>query len=154
MIVAMEKLWDTVTKSLEHDAVMWIGVTLILLLTLAASQKTEPVWQAYRPKGYNRGKRMLRRARRDFVDNLVSQEFVDTVEMHVYNGQITRQEATEIYRRMKQLFPIRNLFPNPELLKENIRKRLGTHVTPNLPDKKPTVRPKNLFDNSPKRVAL
>lgn len=151
----LEKLWDLVVKSFEHDAVVWIGVALILLLALAASQNNKPVWWAhFKPRSYNRGKRMLRRARREFVDNLVAQEFVDTVEMHVYNGEITRQEATECYRRMKRLFPIRNLFPNPELLKENIKKRLGKHTTPNLPGKTVTIRPKNLFDNSPKRVAL
>jgi len=127
---------------------------IILLLTLAASHKTEPGWLAYRPRSYQRGKRMLRRARRQFVDNLVTQDFVDSVETRVYNGEITRPEATEIYRRIKGLFPLRNLFPNPELLKENIRKRLGKHTAPNFPDKKPVVRPKNLFDNSPKRVAL
>lgn len=150
----MEKLWDVVVKSFERDAVMWVATFVILMLALAASQQSEPGWLAYRPKGYNRGKRMLRRARREFVDNLVAQEFVDTVEMHVYNGEITRQEATECYRRMKRLFPIRNLFPNPELLKENIKKRLGKHVTPNLPGSAPKVRPKNLVDNTPKRVAL
>jgi hypothetical protein len=150
----MEKLWGLVVKSFEQDTVMWIGGFIILMLALAASHKSEPGWLAYRPKGYNRGKRMLRRARREFVDNLVTQEFVDSVEMNVYNGNITRQEASEVYRRMKQLFPIRNLFPKPELLKENIKKRLGKHVEPNLPGKVVKIRAKNLFDNSPKRVAL
>lgn len=151
----MEKLWDAVVKSWEHDAVVWVGVLFILIAVSFASQRTEPAWWVhFKPRSYNRGKRMLRRARREFVDNLVAQEFVDTVEMHVYNGEITRQEATECYRRMKRLFPIRNLFPNPELLKENIKKRLGKHVTPTLPGSAPKVRPKNLFDNTPKRVAL
>ena len=150
----MEKLWGLVVKSFEQDAVVWVGCLIILILTLAASHKSEPGWLAYRPKGYNRGKRMLRRARRDYVDNLIAQEFVDTVEMHVYNGAITRQEAAECYRRMKRLFPIHSLFPSPELLKENIKKRLGKHVEPKLPGTAPKVRPKNLFDNSPKRVAL
>jgi|SRR5579872_1089984 len=149
-----EPLWELVVNHFQQNAIVWIGVGVILLLTFAASQNNEPGWIHFQPRGFNRGKRMLRRARQQFVDNLVTQEFVDSVEMHVYNGQITRQEASEIYRRMKQLFPIRNLFPKPELLKENIRKRLGTHVTPNFPDKKPTVRPKNLFDNSPKRVVM
>jgi hypothetical protein len=150
----MERLWGVVVKSFEQDEVMWIGCLIILLLAMAASHNSKPGWLAYRPKGYNRGKRMLRRARQEHVHNLIAQEFVDTVEMHVYNGAITRQEATECYRRLKQLFPISSLFPNPELLKENIKKRLGKHVEPKLPGSAPKIRPKNLFDNSPKRVAL
>lgn len=150
----MERLWEIVVKSFEQDAVMYIGGFIILMLALAASHKSEPGWLAYRPKGYNRGKRMLRRARQEYVINLVTQEFVDSVEMKVYHGEITRTEATEIYRRMKQLFPIRNLFPSTELLKDNIKKRLGKHVEPNLPGKVVKIRPTNLFDNSPKRVAL
>lgn len=150
----MEKAWDIVVKSFEQDGALWVGCVIILMLTLAASHKSEPGWLAYRPKGYNRGKRMLRRARQEHVINLVTQEFVDSVEMKVYHGEITRTEATEVYRRMKQLFPIRNLFPSTELLKENIKKRLGKHIEPNLPGKVVKVRAKNLFDNSPKRVAL
>lgn len=150
-----ETIWDTVRNSLEHDAIVWIGVGLILLLVFAASHnKTTPGWAYHKPRSYNRGKRMLRTERLKFVDNLAAHDFVDCVETRVYNEEITRSEATEVYRKFKRLFPLRDMFPSPHLLKEKIQKRLGTHTAPNLPGTAPKVRAKNLFDNSPKRVAL
>jgi hypothetical protein len=92
-----------------------------------------------------RGK-MLRRQRREYVKTLAVDDFVDRVEERVYNGTITREEAKELYRDFKKCFPVKDLFPSPELLKEAIKRRLalGIHTPVELPDKK--AKPRHMFD--------
>ena len=93
---------------------------------------------------------MLRRARRNYVEQQMVDDFVNAIEERVYNGIITREEAKEVYRKLKQSFPIRDLFPSPELLKEAIkhRKAAGIHAPVPLPEAMSELknRPKHMFD--------
>lgn len=89
---------------------------------------------------------MLKRERRKYVDHVVTDAFVSSIEDMVASNALTRQEASETYRRMKQLFPIRDLFPSTEALKENIRRRLTVLKQEGampLPDRK--VKKKHMF---------
>lgn len=94
---------------------------------------------------------MLRRKRREFVEQQAIDDFVNAVEERVYHGAYTRGEAKEIYRMFKQAFPkSRDLFPSPELLKEAIRRRheAGIHKPVPLPGALPELSGKrrHLFD--------
>lgn len=111
------------------------------------------IWYLYRPDDWEwlqsspkrRGK-MLKRERRKYVDHVVTDAFVSSIEDMVASNALTRQEASETYRRMKQLFPIRDLFPSTEALKENIRRRLTVLKQEGampLPDRK--VKKKHMF---------
>lgn len=89
---------------------------------------------------------MFRKQRWDYVKNLATYDFTDKIEERVYQGAISREEARELYRMMKQLFPVRAMFPSPELLKENIKKRRtsGTHDPVPLPDNSPVAETKGM----------
>ncbi len=92
---------------------------------------------------------MLRKDRRKYVERMSLDAFVDWVETQVYNETISRAEAKEVYVKLKRVFNTdRDLYPSPRLLKENIRKRMasGMNAPVNLPDKKPVVKPKHMFD--------
>lgn len=92
---------------------------------------------------------MLKRQRRNYVRSMIIDELVNIVEQRVYNEEITRKEAREIYRDARKYWPVRDLFPSPELLKENIRDRLAA-TSKNLPVSLPDlrVRPKHMFDKA------
>lgn len=89
---------------------------------------------------------MFRKQRWEYVKNLATYDFTDKIEERVAQGAMSRQEARELYRMMKQLFPVRSMFPAPELLKENIKKRRasGTHDPVPLPDKSPEATTKGM----------
>lgn len=94
---------------------------------------------------------MLRKKRREFVEQQAIDDFVNSVEERVYHGAYTREEAKEVYRRFRQVFPrVRDLFPSTELLKEAIRRRreAGIHDPVPLPDALPqlTGKRRHMFD--------
>ena len=72
---------------------------------------------------------MKRRARREVVTTEAADEFTSAVEDMVANDKWSRSEATEVYRKLKQLFPVKDLYPSTEPLKARILRRLGTHYT-------------------------
>lgn len=116
------------------------GVALLLWYT----QEEQEWWNAI-PK--RRG-RMLRRARRNWVRQDAIDAFVNHVEERVYARIYSRKEASELYRDARKYWPVKDLFPSPELLKENIRKRLAAHNNEAVPlvDKKEKAQPKHMFD--------
>lgn len=149
----MEIQWLPIQLFIEQNELPILVCLLLVLtgfITMPISFGGGVGWWNYAPRKYRRGKAMHRKARRDYVFNLLTQDFVDSVEQRVYHAEITRSEATELYRSMKLVFPIRNLFPNPELLKEKIKNRLGKHIQPNFPDKKE--KPKHAFEK--RRVVM
>lgn len=95
---------------------------------------------------------MLRRARREFIKKQAVDDFVDRVEERFFQGIYTDAERKELYRDIKKCFPIRDVFPSPELLKEAINKRraLGIHNPVPLPDWKEKARPKHMFEKPAK----
>lgn len=142
---------NEVVKYVEaRPEVMVLGALCLMLLYYLWSAQENWEWLDFIP--HRRGKRM-RKHRRDYVDMQATDDFVNAVEERVYSGIYTREEAKELYRKIKLLFPIRNLFPAPELLKENIKKRLasGTHAPVPLPDAIIKAPPKHAFDK-PKLV--
>jgi hypothetical protein len=139
----MESQWANVLhfyRQFEVATDIGVGLILLAIMFLCVDKlfTKEAGWLLAGPR--RRG-RMIRKARRQYVDQLATYDFVDKIEERIYQGAITRAEANELYRKMKQLFPIRNLFPSPELLKENIDKRLrkGTHAPVPLPDQSEAV---------------
>ncbi len=100
-------------------------------------------WLTFTP--HRRGK-MLRRARRRFVEAQAIDDCVNAIEERVYAGVYTRDEAKELYRNLKKVWPVRDLFPCGEALKEAIRHRMEAkiHEPVKLPD---TNKPKHAFDN-------
>jgi len=77
--------------------------------------------------------RAMRRARRDFIRSDTIDALVDHIEKRVAQGDYTRKEAKELYREARKAWQVKDLFPNPELLKENIQKRLVKHVNDPVP---------------------
>lgn len=129
-----ELVWNTVAAAREfwmQNALVIIGGVLIIMLCVAASPS--------RLKEYRVG-RMLRKAKMEHVLNVLTYDFVSAVEERVASADITRSDATEVYRILKERFPVQSLFPAPELMKEQIKRRLGKHIEPNFPDK--VVKPK------------
>lgn len=104
-----------------------VGITILCVDKLATK---EAGWAFSLPR--RRG-RMIRKKRRQYVESLATYDFVDKIEERVYQGAITREEAKELYVMMKRLFPIRELFPSPELLKEAIKKRRHSGINDPVP---------------------
>lgn len=100
---------------------------------------------AFKLTAYWRGK-MIRKARLEHIKIFLIDKFVSDVEDAFLNGDITREEAVEVYIDLKKSFPIPDLFPATEALKENIRTRMAgpLHLPVDLPDKKM----KNMFEKS------
>lgn len=155
----MEQAWEFVVNYLNDNAlaVEITGIAVMLMLFVSMRNRLSPGsdgWVYFKPRSYNRGKRNMRTERREYYLNIAAHDFVDSVEERVAAGEFSRVEAAEIYRLLKHHFRLRTLFPNPERVKENLKKRLGKHIEPNFPDKKAKIRPTNLFDPTPKRVTL
>lgn len=142
----MDKLYDVYrANELGWDAV---GLLLVLLILAWLSQFSNSDWLNSIPR--RRGKTM-RRARRNYIRSDFIDGAVHYIEERVYDNVYSREEAKEIYRDLKKCFPVRDFFPSPELLKENIRRRIasGTHAPVALPDKKEV---KNSFSKFAKPV--
>jgi hypothetical protein len=108
-------------------------------------------WWDYQPR--RRGKAM-RRARRDFIRSDTIDALVDHIEKRVSQGDYTRKEAKELYREARKAWEVRDLFPNPELLKENIKRRLQKtedYAPVPLPDAPKAS--KGMFSGKPTRLA-
>lgn len=81
----------------------------------------------------------MRKARREFVVRDAMDGFTDFIETRVYHEGWSRDEAKAIYQMLKRAFPkARDIFPNPELLKEQIKKRRASGINDpvKLPDGK------------------
>lgn len=91
---------------------------------------------------------MLRRARRNWVRQDAIDAFVNHVEERVYAGVFSRKEASELYRDARKYWPVKDLFPSPERLKEDIKYRIANQVHAEVPlvDKKEKARPKHMFE--------
>lgn len=120
-----------------------LGAAVIGIAYLLSREKHE--WWNLIPR--RRGKAM-RRARRDWVRRDAIDAFVNHVEERVYNKEYSRKEATELYRDARKYWPVRELFPSPERLKEDIKRRLAAHINEevSLPDKKEKAQPKHMFE--------
>lgn len=108
-------------------------------------------WWDYQPR--RRGKAM-RRARRDFIRSDTIDALVDHIEKRVAQGDYTRKEAKELYREARKAWEVRDLFPNPELLKEDIKRRLQKtedYAPVPLPDAAPKAS-KGMFSGKPTRL--
>lgn len=123
------------------------GAVVIAIVVLLSRETHE--WWNHIPR--RRGK-MLRRARRNWVRQDAIDAFVNHVEERVYAEVYTRKEASELYRDARKYWPVKDLFPTPELLKENIKARLARHQNEPvaLPDRKEKVRPKHMFEKPAK----
>ncbi len=82
----------------------------------------------------------MKQQRRENVDTLAVDGFVSHVEDMVANQIVTREEATEVYIKLKKSFPIRDLFPSVAVLKANIQKRLTTEAHQPIPAPLPDVK--------------
>lgn len=138
---------------IENKELVVLCLFLLLVIFISIPRK-ETGWEVMPPRGWKRRGKNMRKQRQEDVDSLLTSDFVDRVETRVYNGEITRLEATEAYRKLKRLYPIRNLFPSVALLKEKLKARQGTFTKPNLPDVKEKPRRKNMFETAPERVVL
>lgn len=92
--------------------------------------------------------RAMRRARREWVRRDAVDAFVNHVEERVYAGIYTRKEASELYRDARKYWPVKDLFPSPERLKEDIKRRLAAHIHEpvNISNKKEKARPRHMFE--------
>lgn len=120
-----------------------LGAVVIAFAVLMSRETHE--WWNHLPR--RRG-RTMRRARRDWVRRDAIDALVNHVEERVYAEIYTRKEASEIYRDARKYWPVKELFPSPELLKKNIEYRLKNQVHKDapLPDRKEKARPKHMFD--------
>jgi hypothetical protein len=143
----MEMLWTEGVLWIREHAVLIAGALVVIATAFATVPVTDKwEWLDFIPR--RRG-RMLRRARREYVKKMAVDGFVDRVEENVSNGTFTRDEAKELYRELRKCFPIRDLFPSPQLLKEAIKRRLAAkiHEPVPLPGRKPKRKLKHAFDS-------
>lgn len=155
----MERLWDSVKYVYLHDKLNWdiaLGA-MLLLLGLAYAQRrlsweTMKTWEIFNYAPKRRGRRMWK-ARRDFVRKDTIDALVEHIELRVAQGDYTRKEASELYRDARKYWPVKDLFPSPELLKENIKRRLAAtskNQPVPLPDRVEKPRRKHAFDKTAK----
>jgi len=80
--------------------------------------------------------------KKETIDFLAYQ-FTSVIEDKVADGEIKREDATEAYRRLKQLFPTRELYPSAGWLKSSIQQRRinGHHEPVELPKEEPRILP-------------
>lgn len=137
-----------------HDQESWnvaIGITFLAL----AYELGRRLWQKkvnwWDNSPRRRGK-FMRRARRDYIRSDTIDALVDHIEKRVAQGDYTRKEAKELYREARKAWEVKDLFPNPNLLKEDIKARIAKHVNDPvpLPDKTPK---KPMFSGKPTRLA-
>lgn len=155
----MEQLWSAINYAYQHDKLTWDIALVVAFLASAYTaghflRKKEPTgkkvlteWELlslFKPR--RRGMKNMKKARINFIESLIIDDFVDAVEKRVFSEELSRTEATKLYQKMKRLFPVRDLFPSPELLKETIKRRLGTHEPVPLPGSEPAFKRKHLFD--------
>lgn len=148
----MERYYEALRYLQGHpEAVIVLGVlALAIVMALPWWKVDSEEWLDFIPR--MKGRRM-RRYRKNYVDQQAIDDFTHSVEERVYQGIYSREEAKELYRKLKHAFPIRDLFPNPELLKENIKKRraLQIHAPVPLPDSDIPPPPKHAFDKPKKK---
>lgn len=139
---------ETMQAIYLHDKLNWdVALGAVVLMGVFTIIHLLPVtpdwgWFSFAPK--RRGRNM-RKARRDFIRSDTIDALVDHIEKRVFQGDYTRKEAKELYREAKKAWQVKDLFPNPELLKENITKRLAKKQNDPAPLPGKTVR-KHLFD--------
>lgn len=125
----MEKWRDVAINIIDiynYNPVAWDFIIVISVFALALKVLTRPRigdWIPMRPRGRIK---MLRRARRNYVRSLTIDAMIHFVEEQIYNGEFTRAEAKELYRDARKYWPVKDLFPSPELLKASIQKRLNS----------------------------
>lgn len=124
--------------------VLTLGV-LVAVYFYHCWKENEFQWWNLIPR--RRGKAM-RRARREWVRRDAVDAFVSHVEERVYAGIYTRKEASELYRDARKYWPVKDLFPSPERLKEDIKRRLAAHIHEpvNITNQKEKARPKHMFE--------
>jgi hypothetical protein len=149
----MEYLWevfDTAVRAYYHDQFVWNVVVIIIMIAALGSVSFPELklWGknledmlGYIPR--RRGKNM-RRARRDFIRSDTIDALVDHIEKRVAQGDYTRKEAKELYREARKAWEIKDLFPNPQLLKENIQKRINSGANNPVPLPGSTMKEKKL----------
>lgn len=75
----------------------------------------------------------MRQKRREFIRSDTIDALVEHVQKRTLAGDYTAEEAQELYRDARKLWPSKDLYPIPEMLKENIQKRLANHVNDPVP---------------------
>lgn len=82
--------------------------------------------------------------------DVLADDFTNLVEDMVADGKIKREIATEVYVRLKRVFPTRELYPTPSWLKDSIKRRLTLHIHDPvvLPDPAPVRKKKHMFDRA------
>lgn len=129
------KTADWMQQIYLHDKANWdvaLGALILIGIFSAIYHGLQPTlqvrdtsvgWLDFAPR--RRGKNM-RKARRDFIRSDTIDALVDHIEKRVAQGDYTRKEAKELYREARKAWHVKDLFPSPELLKENIKKRLAS----------------------------
>ena len=145
----MEIKWNSLYDIYAMNPLGWniaMGVAVLIAMAYVPNWRTDNGdWLSFVPR--RRGK-MLRRERLRYVQSQAVDILVSGVEERVYSGEFTREEARDIYRDFKKCFPIRDLFPSPELLKDAIKRRRASHQHDPvaLPDITPKRKAKHAFD--------
>lgn len=145
----MESLWTSAATLYRGNPEGWwlLGAVIGIVALTCVPWRRNMEWVLSNPKG--RGK-MLRKKRREFVEQQAIDDFVHVVEERWFHGIYTDEEKKEIYRRFRHAFPqVRDVFPSPDLLKEAIvmRRSKALPKLP-LPDAVPELsnKPRHMFD--------
>lgn len=147
----MREAWIKVVEVYNYNPDGWyvLGVCIVATLVLGwLWPSRDESWLNANPK--RRGK-MLRKKRREFIEQQAIDDFINALEERTYQGAYSKDEKVELLRKFKQAFPrVRDLYPSPELLKEAIRRRkeAGIHKPVPLPGALPELggKPRHMFD--------
>ena len=136
----METLWT------DYPVLMAVGAMCIIVGCTFYVDQYNWEWVNFIPG--HRG-RMMKKARRDYVLGKASDGFTSLIMDWLMAEELTQEEASELYRLLKQAYPNKSLFPSEVLLKEAINKRLlaGVHAPVELPKEK--TKRKSLFEKLP-----
>ncbi len=104
------------------------------------------------------GKTMKHWEREQYLERLVDDSLVNTLEDAYYNGMISRTEKKNIYKRFASVTKTKDLLPkSPRILKEEIKQRVGKNgASVRIPGEKPpsVVAKNSLKQNNPFGEAL
>lgn len=137
---------EKVIEVYQANQLAWVSALGVLVAVYFYHLWKENEFQWWNLIPRRRG-RAMRKARRNWVRQDAIDAFVNHVEERVYAGVFTRKEASELYRDARKYWPVKDLFPSPERLKEDIKRRLAAHINEPvaLVDQREKARPKKVM---------
>lgn len=134
-------LWTTMLQYPDYTTAIAV-CAIIVVMVLTSSMHAQRRLRKFRRE---RGRKMTRKERQQYIRDLVGDKITDVIEELEYAGRISRPEARTLYRRLSQVLHIKAMLPRKggevtdDIRKqlENIQKVIFGKKPPNIPGPKP-----------------